>query len=149
MGGIGTILALLVGGILYSQARIAPFAFGSIVMLTAIAMVLLFVNEPKTETERDNPESGGNFFDQMKEVVKSTDRSGFMILLAILCWFLGWKALETWISSFGKYTLGINEGLMAILTSSLALMFVISAIPAGLIATRFGRKRVIMVGYPE
>lgn len=35
---------------------------------------------------------------------------------------------------------------MAILTSGLALMFVLSALPAGLIATRFGRKRVIMVG---
>ena len=35
---------------------------------------------------------------------------------------------------------------MAILTSGLALMFVLSALPSGLIATRFGRKRVIMVG---
>ena len=146
MGGIGAILALLVGGILYSQARIAPFAFGSVVMLTAIAVVLLFVNEPKAEAEREDAETGGNFFDNMKEVVKSADRSGLMILLAILCWFLGWNALETWISSFGKFTLGIDEGLMAILSSGLALMFVISALPAGLIATRFGRKRVIMVG---
>jgi maltose/moltooligosaccharide transporter len=69
-----------------------------------------------------------------------------LILLAILFWFLGYNALETWISSFGKYSLGIDEGRMAILTSGLALMFVIFAVPSGLLATRVGRKRVILVG---
>jgi MFS family permease len=35
---------------------------------------------------------------------------------------------------------------MSIYTSGLALMFVIFALPSGLIATRFGRRRVILVG---
>lgn len=35
---------------------------------------------------------------------------------------------------------------MAILTSGLALMFVIFAVPSGLLATRFGRKRIILIG---
>ena len=54
--------------------------------------------------------------------------------------------METWISSFGKFELGIDEGKMSILSSSMALTFVIFAVPSGLLATRFGRKRVIMVG---
>lgn len=95
MGGIGAILALLVGGILYSQSRIAPFAFGSITMLTAIAVVLLFVKEPKLEDESEEVEHRGKFIDNIKAVVQSANRSGLMILLAILCWFLGWNALET------------------------------------------------------
>lgn len=146
MGGVGAILALLVGGILYSQSRIAPFVFGSIIMLVAITVVLLFVKEPEVDEERQESQKSGNFFTNIGEVLKSADRSGLYILLAILCWFLGWNALDTWISSFGKFTLGIDEGLMAILTSGLALMFVISALPSGLIATRFGRRRVIMIG---
>ena len=146
MGGIGAILALLVGGILYSQSRIAPFAFGSIVLLVAISVVLFFIKEPKADQESEEIEEKRSFFDNLREVLKSADRSGLYILLAILCWFLGWNALETWISSFGKFSLGIDEGLMAILSSGLALMFVISALPSGLIATRFGRKRVIMIG---
>jgi MFS family permease len=67
-------------------------------------------------------------------------------LLAILCWFMGFNALETWISSFGKFSLGINEGRMAMLTSGLALMFVIFAVPSGLLATRFGKRRIILIG---
>jgi MFS family permease len=35
---------------------------------------------------------------------------------------------------------------MSIYTSGLALMFVIFALPSGLVATRFGRRRVILVG---
>ena len=148
MGGIGAILAFLVGGILYKVGHIAPFVFGSLVMLAGITLVLLFVREPeKLEREQDQEQGiEQGFIENIKEVVSSADSSGLFILLAILCWFLGFNALETWISSFGKYSLGIGPGRMSIYTSGLALMFVIFALPSGLIATRFGRKRVILVG---
>ena len=38
MGGIGAILAFLVGGMLYKLGRITPFIFGSLVMLAAITL---------------------------------------------------------------------------------------------------------------
>ncbi len=150
MGGVGSILAFLVGGSLYALGRITPFVFGSLVMLAGISMVLLFVREPdapqaEAETRRGEKNESG-FFANLKEVLAAEDRSGLLILLAILCWFIGFNALETWISSFGKFTLGIDAGRMAILTSGLALMFVIFALPSGLIATRYGRRRVILVG---
>jgi len=148
MGGIGSILAFLVGGVLYSIGRIAPFVFGAIVMLAAITLVVLFVREPVVEVKEkkgeERAESG--LLSHVGEIVKSPDRSGILILLAILFWFLGFNALETWLSSFGKFSLGIDEGRMAILTSGLALMFVLFAVPSGIIATRFGRRRVILVG---
>ncbi len=145
MGGVGTILAFLIGGLLYKFGRITPFVFGSLVMLAAITIVLLFIREPKVN-EIEKRETQGNFVSHLKEVLNASDRSGLLILLAILCWFLGFNAMETWISSFGKFTLGIDEGRMAILTSGLALMFVVFALPSGLIATRFGRRRVILIG---
>lgn len=146
MGGLGAIVAFLIGGALYKLGRITPFIFGSVVLLAAIGVVLLFVREPKDPQESDTEDTGGGFVDNLGEVLRASDRSGLLILLAIICWFLGFNALETWISSFGKFSLGIDEGRMAILSSGLALMFVIFAIPSGLLATRFGRKRVILVG---
>jgi maltose/moltooligosaccharide transporter len=148
MGGIGSILAFLVGGVLYKLGRITPFVFGSMVMLVAITMVLLFVREPEVQEvqeQREDDQKPG-LVSNLREVFNASDKSGLLILLAILSWFMGFNALETWISSFGKFTLGIDEGQMAILTSGLALMFVIFALPSGLIATRFGRKRIILVG---
>jgi maltose/moltooligosaccharide transporter len=145
MGGLGAIAAFLIGGALYKLGKITPFVFGSVVLLIAISLVLLFVREPEVPEKVEKEDQGG-FVNNLNEVLKSSDRSGLMILLAILFWFLGYNALETWISSFGKYSLGIDEGRMAILTSGLALMFVIFAVPSGLLATRIGRKRVILVG---
>jgi maltose/moltooligosaccharide transporter len=147
MGGIGSILALVVGGVLYSIGRIAPFAFGAVAMLAAITLVVLFIREPVVAVkEKKEDHTGSVLLRHVGEIIKSPDRSGILILLAILFWFLGFNALETWLSSFGKFSLGIDEGRMAILTGGLALMFVLFALPSGLIATRFGRRRIILVG---
>lgn len=146
MGGLGAIAAFLVGGYLYDLGRITPFIFGSLILLAAISVVLLFVREPEEPPKSEFEDFGQGFIANLREVLGASDRSGLLILLAILCWFLGFNALETWISSFGKFTLGIEEGRMSILVSGLALMFVIFAVPSGLLATRFGRKRVILVG---
>ncbi len=151
MGGVGAILAFLVGGALYKFGKITPFAFGSLVMLVAILMVVLLVREKKHNPAEEIPQpeietKRNSFFQSFKEVLNASDRSGLLILLAIMFWFLGYNALDTWISSFGKFTLGINEGRMAILTSGLALTFVIFALPSGLMATRFGRRKIILIG---
>jgi MFS family permease len=146
MGGFGSILAFLVGGALYAYGRITPFAFGAIVMLAAMTLVVLFVREPAVADKEKQGPAQSSLAGNIREIVNSPDRSGLLILLAILFWFLGFNALETWLSSFGKFTLGIDEGRMGILTSSLALMFVLFALPSGLLATRFGRRRIILIG---
>jgi len=146
MGGLGAIAAFLIGGFLYSLGRITPFVFGAVVMLLAVTVVLLFVREPQVPPGNDEGEKAGGFFANLGEVLRAPDRSGVLILLAIMCWFIGYNALETWISSFGKFTLGIGEGRMSILTSALALTFVIFAVPSGLLATRFGKRRIILIG---
>jgi len=116
------------------------------VLLSAITVVLLFVKEPRSEEVETSHREEVGFLKHLREVMNSADRSGLYILLAILCWFMGFNALETWISSFGKFTLGIDAGRMSILTSGLALMFVLFAVPSGLIATRYGRRRIILIG---
>jgi maltose/moltooligosaccharide transporter len=146
MGGLAAVAAYFIGGLLYSLGRITPFVFGSILLLIAIAMVIFFIREPELPQEVKKKEKGNGFAANLAEVLRSSDRSGLFILLAILCWFTGFNALETWISSFGKFTLGISAGTMSILTSGMALLFVIFAVPSGLIATRFGRRRVILTG---
>jgi MFS family permease len=146
MGGLGAIAAFLIGGYLYSLGRITPFVFGAVVMLAAITVVVLFVREPQLPPEDETKEKSAGFLANLKEVLSASDRSGVLILLAILCWFMGYNALETWISSFGKFGLGINEGRMSILTSALALTFVIFAVPSGLLASRFGKRRIILIG---
>ena len=145
MGGLGAVLALVVGGLLYRYGRLAPFLFGSAMLLAAITVVLLFVQEPETPHTPDQEPSQG-FLASLREIFSSADRSGLWVLAAILCWFMGFSSLETWLSSFGRFTLGIDPGRMSLVTSVTAGVFLLFAVPSGLIATRFGRKRVILVG---
>ena len=146
MGGIGAIVASLGGGYLYGIGRITPFAFGAVVLLAAILMVVLFIQEPERPHAPDEEDLGEGLLANVRTVLTNQDRSGLFILLAILCWFMGYNALETWISSFGRFDLGIEAGTMSIITSGFAALFVIFAVPSGLVATRFGRKRTIMIG---
>lgn len=146
MGGLGAIVAFLGGGFLYGIGRITPFAFGAVVLVGAILMVVLFIQEPEIPFEKEEEDVGEGLLANIRVVLTSADRSGLFILLAILCWFMGYNALETWISSFGRFDLGIEAGRMSLITSGFALLFVIFAVPSGLIATRFGRKRTIMTG---
>lgn len=143
MGGIGAILAFLVGGILYASGRVYPFAFGSLIMVAMLVLVLVFIHEP--ETPGDIEEEGG-IFRALVGILRSPDRSTVKVLAAILCWTMGYAVLEAWLSSFGKYGLGIDEGRMSELTSVLPLALVLSAVPSGLLATRFGRRPTILTG---
>ena len=79
----------LMGGI---GALIAPFAFGSVVLLAAISMVLLYVKEPETKPESVKAQESAGYLTYVKDFLSSANKSGFYILMAILCWFLGWNA---------------------------------------------------------
>ncbi|MCJ7660681.1 MAG: hypothetical protein MUO67_16140, partial [Anaerolineales bacterium] len=61
MGGLGTIIAFLIGGVLYSLGRITPFVFGSVVMLAAIVVVLLFIREPEFPPEDEEKDTKQGF----------------------------------------------------------------------------------------
>ena len=146
MGGLGAIAAFLGGGYLYSLGRITPFIFGAVVMVGALLMVVLLIQEPEIPQPKEEEDRGAGLIANVRAVITNPDRSGLMILLAILCWFMGYNALDTWISSFGRFDLEIDIGRMAMITSGFAALFVVFAVPSGLIATRFGRKRIIMIG---
>jgi len=143
MGGVGAILGFLVGGMLYDHGRVYAFAFGSVVMMVMFLPVLLLVREPESPGER---EEAGGVWGVLAEIARAPDRAAVRTLAAMLCMTVGYSALEAWLSSFGKFGLGIDEGRMSRLTSVMPLSFVACAVPSGLLATRFGRRRVILAG---
>lgn len=56
MGGVGTIIALQTGGMLYKMSPNFPFWLGSGLVLLAALIVYLFIEEPKdTNRPRNNP----------------------------------------------------------------------------------------------
>jgi len=143
MGGVGTIIALQTGGMLYKMSPSFPFWLGSGLVLLAALIVYLFIEEPKEyETAEEQP----GMFASLKEVFSDPDKSGLRILLAIFFWFIGFSAVETFFTLYAKNHLGLNEGDGATLLSVLPLFFVLAAIPSGYVAGKLGRKTTISIG---
>ena len=143
MGGIGTIIALQTGGMLYKISPNFPFWLGSGLVLLAALIVYLFIEEPK-EYEQAQEQPG--IIASLQEVFNDEDKSGLRILFAIFLWFVGFSAVETFFTLYAKNHLGLDAGDGATLLSVLPLFFVLFAIPSGFIAGRIGRRTTISIG---
>jgi len=144
MGGIGTIIALQTGGMLYKLSPAFPFWLGSALVVVAALIVFLFVREPKDYLESNEPQP--SMIESLKEVLNDEDKSGSRILFAIFFWFIGYSAVETFFTLYAQEHLGINAGDGATLLSVFPLFFVLFAIPSGFIAARIGRRVAISFG---
>lgn len=144
MGGIGTIIALQTGGMLYKLSPSFPFWLGSALVVIAALIVFLFVKEPKEYLESNEPQP--NMLESLREVLNDEDKSGARILFAIFFWFVGYSAVETFFTLYAQEHLGIDAGDGATLLSVFPLFFVLFAIPSGFIAARIGRRVAISIG---
>jgi MFS family permease len=147
MGGLGGAAALFGGGALYKLGVPLPFIIGAGVMLIAIGVVLMAVKEPPLEeTFTADHEKQPGVMDSFRVVWRNADKSGLFLLGAIFCWFVGWNAMEAFFTLYARNVLGIAEGTGTQMLTAFAAMLILFAIPSGLIATRIGRKRTIMIG---
>ncbi len=146
MGGIGGLLAFFAGGVLFENfGRSAPFIGGAVLLVAACTVVLWGVKEPKQlAVSRDTSED--NVLANLQTVLRNPNRNLLLVLLAILFWFISFSALETGLSSFGVFTLGLAPGTASIYAGSVSLAFLVFAVPAGFLGSRYGRGRMIQVG---
>ncbi len=157
MGGLGAILAFLVGGALYEAAlgrwglraaEVTPFAFGALMLLLATAMVVWRVREPEQPagSGREDAADWKAVWAALRGRGRGWQPGVGRLLLALVAWFWAYSLLEAWLSSFGKFVLGLSEGQVAMYTAALPLTFVLMALPAGMAGTRWGRRRAIAAG---
>jgi len=149
MGGIGAIIALQAGGILYNYSLgktgdgyPLPFLTVAISMMAALLIMIIFVREPKNAYE---PE------DKTKTVKvkleKNEKKSLFLILFGIFFWFAGYNAIETFFSLYITNTYeGMTAGDSSMTLAIFSLTFLAFAVPAGFIGARIGRRKAILIG---
>lgn len=143
MGGIGSIIALQTGGLLYKMSPNFPFWMGSVLVVLAALVVYLFIEEPK---EFEQAEQQPGLLASLREVFADQEKSGLRLLLAIFFWFVGYSAIETFFTLYARNRLGLDVGDGATLLSVLPLFFVLFAIPAGYLGSRIGRRVTITIG---
>jgi Na+/melibiose symporter-like transporter len=143
MGGVGAILSFLVGARLYEMNKAYPFWMGSALVVAATLLVFVFIKEPR---EYAAGEQKPDLLVSLKEVLRDNDKSALRILLAIFFWFLGYTAIEAFFNLYAIHQLQITEANGARLLGELSFVFVLFALPAGYIGSRFGRRRTIVTG---
>jgi len=143
MGGLGTIIASLVGSTLYEKNIAYPFWMGSVLVIVAALLVFIFIKEPK---EYKDSEKEPDMFASLKELIIDEDKSGLRILFAIFFWFLAYTGIEAFLTLYATRYVGIPEGDAGRLVGHLGLFFVLFALPAGIIGSRIGRRVTISIG---
>lgn len=147
MGGIGFVIAsFALGGLFDALGRPAPFLGGAIVLVLALLIPLIWVEEPEQVAAAPEAKAHGSVWQNLRQVVSRPDKSAVMVLLGIVCWSTAWEALDTGLSSIAVFTLGITPGRASMLSAVGGLAFLLFAIPAGMLGEKYGRGRIISLG---
>lgn len=126
-----------------STRRRLPFLISGLLVILATVLLVTFVREGAAAKEKRERVP---LAQSLKLVFGGEDRSAMLILLALFCWFLGYQGVLPFMGIYSRRVLGVSEGLAGLSPGAVAIGYMLLAIPSGIIAHRFGRRRVIRVG---
>lgn len=158
MGSFGGILILVIGMILGTgnaenalMSYMSFFAIVSGIMLVALFIFMLTVNEPKfveemhaeskrlgIDSETDDEENGGD-----AKLSHAEFRSLILILSSVVLWYFGYNAVTSKYSVYASEILHLDYNLTLIIAQAAAI---ISYIPVGILSSKIGRKKAILAG---
>ncbi|WP_054956422.1 SLC45 family MFS transporter [Paenibacillus dakarensis] len=142
MGGIGSIVAFGAGSILYKANPSFPFIAAACVTVISLFILMRFIKE-----RRDAPGYAAQTEVKTRISLKGQlDRTTIFLLAAIFFWFVGYQGVETLFTLYGKNEMGLTESEASFSLTFFSLAFVLFAIPSGLLGSKFGKKRVILIG---
>ena len=159
MGTAGGIIVLVLGMVFgtgkVQNAMMSYTVFFIVVaalMLLALVAFLLTVREPKLVREMEEESARLGIDETEGEVVKENegvklDRAHLVSLLLILAsvalWYMGYNAITSKYSVYAGTVLGLDYNSTLIIAQAAA---VVAYIPAGMIATKLGRRKTILGG---
>ena len=166
MGAVGGILYLAITSVLYSQSRLETieaaggrvnyqplFMIVSAIMFVSIGVLFLTIKEPKLTAENQaleaqHPEWNLAIEDSAgHEVLPApVKRSLGFLLASIALWFIGYNGVTTWFTTYVSEVMeqGLGGASTCLLIATAGA--IVSYIPVGQIASKFGRKKTILGG---
>lgn len=151
MGGVGGLVAFFALAPLYDRAPWLPFALAGALLLVAAA-VLARAADPHPPFVAQG--SGAEDAAPLRALVRDLRglwqapgaRAARWALLSIFLYFLGFAAVEAQFTTYAVGSLGLSGGLAGLLLGGFSLAFVVAALPAGLLGTRWGKARTMGYG---
>lgn len=159
MGAIGGILTLIFIKFLTPKNEhpnyFIIFSCVASIMVIAVIVLLVFIRENKLIQEMKNTSEEDECLDtnielneveSQKTLSKSVKHSLVLLLASIFLWFTAYNAVTTAFSRYAKEVWKMEAGGFANCLLVATGAAIISYIPIGFIATRFGRKKTIIGG---
>ncbi len=163
MGGIGAIFAFSLSLVSDAIGLQYTFIIASIVMVIAMVVLILTVNENKAYSYKlllEEEASEGRkvkeekekltLVQSFKDIFKEEDKSTLIMLFAIFFWFVGYQGMEALFSIYAgsgpNGVLGLSSGLAGFIFNFVAIPFIIAAFPLSLLANKIGRRKCIKIG---
>ncbi|MGW6471263.1 MFS transporter [Streptomyces nigra] len=153
---ITAIVAALISIFLVDDHLSLAFAIPAIIMLISIGVLGATVRDNRSpayraavaesEGEHDAERTGPRVRDAFLDILRATDRSRLLLLLAILLFGSAWAASRSLITPYGMEALDLSRGAAGGLTLPSGVAFILAAYPAALFAERYGRLLVMAVG---
>jgi Na+/melibiose symporter-like transporter len=151
MGGLATIVAFLAGGKLFNLNPIYPFLMGGGMMIIALLLLIFFYKEPEvpySADDEDAPKADTGLFwgrnGQKSAIAKNP--SVLHMLMTVFFWFCGFECLNAFFTLYAEEKYGMIAGDATQMLAPLVVVFMICALPAGLIGSKIGRKTSMLVG---
>jgi len=144
MGGLAAVIAFFIGARLYDISKYLPFVSSGVLMVIATIALYAFIKEPKQISIKQ--EEKVSITACLKEIFFSKDKTTLYLLLAIFFWFIGYQGMEATFSNYSVHFLGMGESSGAMVLGFFSITFLLFAIPSGFISSRFGKKKVILIG---
>ncbi len=159
MGGVGALIAYIFNKFLVPISLFLAFLAVAIIMVVSLIILLLTIREKdsysyKLILEREEQEGlkikdkkeRPNLVESFKDILAEEDKSTLFILLAIFAWFVGYQALEALYTVYGMDVLGLERGDAGFMLLYVAVAFLLSAVPAGILGSKIGRRLTIKIG---
>ena len=122
-----------------------------VVMVAGLAVFMLTVKEKqwaddmeKTSRELGLEEVALEDDGQPKRALNKAEFKSLMLILAsVALWYIGYNSITSKYSVYSANVLGVDYGLTLIVAQAAAI---ISYIPVGIVASKFGRRKTILAG---
>ncbi len=158
MGAVGGIIYLILTTFLYKTnsevyvSYLPLFIIVGGIMLLALIVLLLFVNEPKLAIEQKayedaHPEENlAETTESGEKLPKDVKKSLTFLLVSIALWFIGYNGVTTWFSVYATKTWSMTLGQANTCLTIATAGAIVSYIPIGSIASKIGRRKTIRFG---
>jgi len=174
MGGIGGLLATLAASIVcliggFNKDTDAEsyipwvFVFGAVIMIAATVILFFFVKEPDSRLKILSEERQANDEKARLKAAKEASKvekarlkaiklskgerkSLIFMLIGLFFLFCGANAVQTFFALFASEILNKNVGQATTMLFMFVVASAISAVPAGYLGKKLGRKKTILIG---